>query len=142
MSWFGRLWYGRAAYQAESNPYRARLGNVTVEAVRTYNALLNTFSKTFDFRYDEAMRVDPQFALKVRRDPFLRALLQERLMPLTRWKWSLKPPDQKAKDQLDRAAWYEAVIRKTPHFSKQQLYLGHAAWYGRYGSQFALVEDR
>lgn len=142
MSWIGRMWYGRASYAAEPNPYDARLGHVTVEAVRTFNSLLNTFSKTFDFRYDEAMRVDPQFALKMRLDPYLRSLLQERLMPLTRWKWVITPEDPTHKPEVERAKWYEEVIRATPRLSKQQLYLGHAAWYGRYASQFSLVRDR
>jgi hypothetical protein len=142
MSLLGRLWYGKASYAADDNPYRAKLGHVTVEAVKTFNALLNTFSKTFDFRYDEAMRVDPQFALKMRRDPFYRALLQERLMPLTRWKWHIRPEDPTHKEEQDRAKWYEEVIKATPLWSKQQLYLGHATWFGRFGSQFALIKDR
>jgi hypothetical protein len=153
MSLFGRAW-GTLSYafggppggaggaakphpNADANPYTARLGDVTVEAVRTFNSLLNTFSKTFDFRYDEAMRVDPQFALKMRRDPYLRSLLQERLTPLTRWNWSLKPEDPDHKSQAERAKWYEAAVRRTPKLKKMLLYLGHAAWYGRHGAQLA-----
>ncbi len=117
------------------------MGNFTVETVKTFQSLLNTFSKTFDFRYDEAMKQSPQFALAMRRDPFYRALLQERLMPLARWKWSLVPPDPMDREQIDRAKWYEKVVRKQPRLSKKLLYLGHAVWYGRYGSQNEYIED-
>lgn len=128
---------GRAQPALGANQHR--LGELTVEHVTTFNALLNTFSKTYSFRYDEAMRVDPQFALKLAREPYLRALLQERFMPLTRWKWHLVPEDPRHKAQQERAKWYEKVLRKTPRFSKQQLYLGRGAgWYGRYGSQVRL----
>lgn len=140
MSWIGRI-LGYAA-PSDYNPYRAKLGHVTVEAVKTFNALLNTFSQTFSFKHDEALRQDPQFALAMRRDPFLRALLQERLMPLTRWKWSVVPEDATHKEELERAKWYEQVLKATPRFSKQRLYLGHAAWFGRYASQVAFCEDR
>jgi hypothetical protein len=118
------------------------LGNVTVSQVRTFDALLNTFSKTYSFRYDEAQRQDPAFALQMRREPFLRALEQERLLPLTRWKWQCRPPDPEHPEQAARAKVYEAIIRKTPQLSRQFLYLGQASWYGRYGSQLAFDEKQ
>src|SRR5262245_19629367 len=116
MSWFGRIFGSYAKPPAPQGEARGpqdgtQIGEFTVEHVRTFNALLNTFSRTYSFRYDEAQKRDPEFALKMRRDPFLRALLQERLLPLTRWKWSLIPEDPEHKAQQERAKWYEAAVK-------------------------------
>lgn len=116
------------------------LGNVTVSQVKTFQALLNTFSKTYDFRYDEALKEDPAFALKMIRDPFYRALMQERIYPLSGWKRSLVPPDATDKQQVERAKWYEKVVHKQPMLSKKINYLGKAIWYGRYASQMEFTD--
>src|SRR5262245_29153746 len=129
MSWLGRMIGYQKPAASALGPGESKLGDLTVQQIHTFNALLNTFSKTYSFRYDEAMRQDPAFALAMRRDVFIRGLLQERLLPLTRWKWSLVPEDPEHKSQADRAKWYESVVKAQPNLSKKLLYLGHATWY-------------
>lgn len=67
---------------------------------RTFNALYNTFSRMHSHRFDEAIRDAQANADEMERDAFVWSLIQERVLPLTRWKWEVQadqdsfPPDR------------------------------------------------
>ena len=57
----------------------------------TFGMVLNIIAKTYSYRWDEALRHLPQNALAMRRDCFIKALLQERKLPTVNRKWQLVP---------------------------------------------------
>src|SRR5208282_704776 len=59
----------------------------------TFGMILNTVWKTYSYRWDEALRHLPENALAMRRDAYIRALLQERKLPTVNRTWQLRPDD-------------------------------------------------
>src|SRR5262245_29457985 len=55
----------------------------------TFQGVINWVSKTYSYRWDEALRHLPANALAMRRDAFIRALMQERVLPSAQSKWAV-----------------------------------------------------
>lgn len=112
---------------------------------RTFASLYNLATRLYSYRWDEAIAHSVENAKAMRRDAYLRALEQERVLPLTRWKWSLESADEapsNGKDpySVDREQVrrpLEACVKRTRALLQMRQYLGSAIWFGRYGSQVA-----
>lgn len=131
----------------------------TIDPFRLFAAQWNTNSKVYSARWDEARRNSIENANAMLRDAYFRALLQERIAPLTRWNWHVVPdPDDvpdttsvisaglgiaggpNAKDPMSEerekvAKGLSACVRRTKRFQDLRQYHGMSIWYGRYGSQ-------
>jgi len=107
---------------------------------RSFNAIYNMASKLYSYRWDEAYRQGREQAQAMRRDPYFRSLLQERLKPLARWPIDIKLVDEKqANDETEQIRNILLAIHgKTKRHKQQRYYLGNAIWYGRYGSQHTI----
>jgi 2'-5' RNA ligase len=103
--------------------------------VLTFGGILNQVSQTYSFRYDEAIRNQPDHALAMRRDSYIRSLLQERAVPTANRKWKIATEDPKDRLQRATAAAMTAIVKRTPKWRRFVKYLMEAIWYGRYGSQ-------
>lgn len=110
--------------------------------VRTFGGMWNTFSRIYSGRWDEAMRHGQRNAEAMRRDAYFRALMQERISPLSRWKWEIEadadstnPKDPYSNDREHVRRQLEAILKQTNKLHQLRNYLGEAVWYGRYGSQ-------
>jgi hypothetical protein len=103
---------------------------------RTFAAIYNALSGTYSFRYDEALKRLPADALAMRRDVYIRSLLQERALPTARRKWSVARDDPKDKTQQQLAQKVERAIKQIRRFTNFRRCLVEGAfWYGRYGVQ-------
>jgi len=102
----------------------------------TFGYILNTVAKTYSFRWDEALKHLPANALAMRRDCYLRSLLQERVLPTVNRAWQIvpaeDPDDPEAKRDAEMATQSTKKIRR---FKRMLRYLMEAPWYGRYGAQ-------
>lgn len=130
----------RAAFNREVTDAQGML----LPHYRTFSALWNTASRMYGSRWDEAMRAGRENAQAMRRDAYLAALEQERISPLTRWKWeieadpdefllNLKDPRSAEREQVRKQV--EAIARRTYELHQMRRYLGTAVWFGRYGAQ-------
>ncbi len=101
----------------------------------TFGYVLNTIAKTYSFRWDEALRHLPQNALAMRRDCFIRSLLQERKLPTANRSWQLTPDDPRDPAQRRAVQTLTRCIKQTRRWRRFLAYLLEAIWYGRYGAQ-------
>src|SRR5580704_4533090 len=82
--------------------------------VLSFAAIWNNLSKIYSYRWDEALRHQPENALAMRRDCYIRALLQERAMPTVNRKWQIVSEDKKDPVQRATAGALTAIIQRTP----------------------------
>ncbi len=106
----------------------------------SFGMILNTVWKTYSYRWDEALRHLPQNALAMRRDAYIRSLLQERKLPTVNRTWQLKPDDPADGRQMQAADLLTRCIKQTKRWRRFLAYLMEAAWYGRYASQVTWVQ--
>jgi Protein of unknown function (DUF935) len=123
------------ASQVAARPPETPIADPIPQHVVTFASVMNQFSRTYSHRYDEAIRNSTMNALAMRRDCYIRALLNERQLPTARRSWQLEvdnirdPKQREVKDHLTK------VIKAIPRFTRLRKYLMEAAWYGRYASQ-------
>jgi hypothetical protein len=113
-----------------------------VPHVYSFSSLINTFNRTYSYRFDEALRHMPSNALGMRRDAYIEALLQERFLPTSQRNWSIWVPDLADPKQAEVSKCITSAIRAIPRFDSMRLYLMYAGWYGRYGAQIGLHQRR
>ncbi|OWK45730.1 phage portal protein family protein [Fimbriiglobus ruber] len=87
----------------------------------------------------------------MRRDAYLAALEQERVLPLTRWPWEVEadpddpdlanPKDPYSDDRERVRRLLQACCRRTPSLSQLVTALGSAVFFGRSGAQLAWTQD-
>src|SRR5579862_7694969 len=82
--------------------------------VLSFAAIWNNITKIYSYRWDEALRHQPENALAMRRDCYIRSLLQERALPTVNRKWQLVPEDTKDPVQRATAKTLTAIVLRTP----------------------------
>ncbi|OWK43780.1 phage portal protein family protein [Fimbriiglobus ruber] len=137
----------RSAIDAQATDARGFL----IPPVRSFSALYNLFSRTYSYRWDEAGRAGRANAQAMRRDAYLAALEQERVLPLTRWPWKVEtdpddvdlsnPKDPYANDREQVRRLLQVLVRRTPSPSQLLTTLGSAVFFGRSGAQLAWTQD-
>lgn len=101
----------------------------------TFAGILNLISRTYSHRWDEAVKHLPQNALAMRRDAYLHALEQERILPTVHCKWQIETDESdKDADQKRVCEMLSGAVRRIPRLKKMLHYLLKATWYGRYGA--------
>lgn len=137
--------------QSGQNPVtrEAAPGGILLPHYRTFGSIFNLSSRTYSYRWDEAVRQSKANAKAMLRDAYLRSLIQERTVPLRRWKWDIESADGPSKsnpkdpESVERERVRQslkAIVGRTWKLNKLRRYLGLALWYGRYGSQLAWVK--
>jgi len=64
-------------------------GGFLLPHVRTFAAIWNTFTRTYRYTWDEAIKHSPTNALTMRRDAFVMGCLQERYLQVAQLPWHL-----------------------------------------------------
>lgn len=106
-----------------------------VPHVLTFAQILNTVAKTYSYRWDEALRNLPSNALAMRRDCYIRSLLNERKFPTAQLEWQIEVDNEKDANQKLVKDGLTKMVKRIKRFTRFRLYLLEATWYGRYGSQ-------
>ncbi len=109
---------------------------------RTFSGIINLFSKVYSFRFDEALRHAPQNAQAMRHDAYFAALIEERIKPLSQWKYQIEI-DEDDKGQGDGQddkreevrSSLESIVRRTHKWAHMREYLPEFVWTGKYGAQ-------
>jgi phage gp29-like protein len=113
-----------------------------VPHVLSFAAIWNNISKIYSYRWDEALRHQPENALAMRRDCYIRSLLQERSMPTVNRKWQIVAENPKDQVQSATARTLTCIFQQIPRFKRLLKYLLEAIWYGRYASQVVWRQRR
>ena len=116
---------------------------------RTFSGIVNEASRMYSFRFDEAMRHAPSNAIAMRHDAYFAALLNERVVPLTRWQWQVeldsddaKLKDSKEKDREEIRAILESIVRNTWGFPHMRSNLSEFPWAGKAGQQVVWGKEK
>jgi hypothetical protein len=102
---------------------------------RGFAAIMNAVSRTYSYRWDEALRHLPENALVMRRDAYIKALMDERQRQVYQLRHHLEPDNPKDPYQKQVAEGLNKIIKAIPgrhHFMRN---LTDAMWYGRYANQ-------
>ncbi len=103
--------------------------------VTSFSGVLNIMGRMYSQRFDEALKsggtVD---AMAMLRDPYLTALLRERMRPTAQRRWSIKCQEMDNPEKKQVCDMVGASIRKLKKFTMMKFALLKAIWFGRYGS--------
>lgn len=108
---------------------------------RSFSMIVNAATKVFSYRFDEAMRDNFVNARAMRRDAFLRGLLEERILPTINRRWQLKVKDDKDPDQRFVRDAITSVIENIRNFDAFKRALLDGVWFGRAGCQWGWRRD-
>jgi hypothetical protein len=110
--------------------------SLLVPAARTMNMIINSATRVFSYRSDEAMRDNFVAARAMRRDAFIRGLLEERLLPTINREFRLEVDDDRDPQQRYVRDALARIIRSIPDFDAFKRALLDAIWFGRAGAQW------
>lgn len=106
--------------------------------VTSFSGVMNLMGRLYSQRFDEAMRsggtVD---ATAMLRDPYLLALLRERMRPTAQRRWAIKCDDMEDPFKKSVCNRVTKAIRQIPKFTMMRSSLLQALWYGRAGTTTA-----
>lgn len=120
----------------QGNPIETDDG-LLIPTQATVAAIYNAISRTYSYRYDEAVKNSWENSLAMRRDAFIMACLDERYRAVTQSAWHIECEDEEDEGQLGVAEEMTAMVKKIPKFVSMLRNLEECVWYGRYGSQIA-----
>lgn len=112
-------------------------GSYQVPHFVAFSSLINYYTRTYRYTFDEAMKNCPAMARVMRNEPVIMQALRERQMPVCQLSWHLEPDDPKDQYQAQAAEELTETIRRVPRLQQLLRCLQEAVWYGRYGVQLA-----
>jgi len=101
----------------------------------TFGSKWHTFSGTYPYKYDEALKHSAENALAARRDTFIMACLQERYLQVAQLPWHIEPENIADPMQQQIASALTQIIRAGDRWHNFTLQLCEAIWYGRYANE-------
>lgn len=107
----------------------------------SFSSLINYFTRTYRYTFDEAMRNCPAMARVMRNEPVIMQALRERQMPVCQLEWHIEPDNPRDLRQAEAAETLTECIRRIPRLQQLFRCLQEAVWYGRYGVQLAYEWD-
>lgn len=133
---------GQARAYREKPLEQAEDGNgELIPHVYTFASIWNTVNKTYSYRWDEAVRDNPQNAIAIERDCYIDSLRQERCMATVNREWDIKGDNSKDPVQKACGSHLKSMIMQIPRFKRMLEYLNNGAtWMGRYGSQIVVKQ--
>lgn len=106
-------------------------------AARQFSTILNSGTRVYSYRFDEAIRDSQVGARAMRRDAFLEGLFEERILPTINREWQLEVDDAENPQQRDVRDGLTAVIKAIPDFDAFKRANLDGVWFGRAGTQWA-----
>lgn len=102
---------------------------------RTFAAIWNTFTRTYRYNWDEAVKHSAANALTMRRDAFVTGCLQERYLQVAQLPWHLEPENANDPNQSTITAALTDILKATDRWHHFTMQLVEAIWYGRFANQ-------
>jgi hypothetical protein len=110
---------------------------------REFTQIVNSATKVYSYRFDEAMRDTYVNARSMMRDTFILGLLEERILPTINRDWHLTVEDEKDPFQVHVRDSLTKVVKRIKDFDAMRRQFMMGAWWGRGGNQwnFTRLED-
>lgn len=108
-----------------------------IPSARSYSMIVNTATRVYSYRYDEAMRDNFVSARAMRRDAFLEGLFEERILPTINREWQLEVDDPEDPNQRRVRDELTEVVKAIPDFDAFKRANLDGVWFGRAGAQWA-----
>lgn len=115
--------------------------SLLIPGARDFTTILNSGTRVYSYRFDEAMRDNMVAARAMRRDAFIRGLLEERILPTINRKWQIEVPDSADPDQRFVQDELTKIVDAIPDFDVYKRALLDGVWYGRAGVQQSYARD-
>lgn len=114
-----------------------------VPPAREFTAIVNSATKVYSYRFDEAQRDNFVSARSMLRDTFVLGLLEERILPTINRDYHLTVEDEKDPFQIHVRDSLTKVVKRIKDFDAMRRQFMMGSWWGRGGNQwnFARVED-
>lgn len=112
-----------------------------VPPARGFQMILNSATRMFSYRFDEAMRDNFVAARAMKRDAFLLGLFEERILPTINREWALDVDDDGDPKQRDVRDALAKIVRNIPDFDAFKRAQMEAVWFGRAGCQWAFMRN-
>lgn len=112
-----------------------------IPQARSFTTILNSATRVYSYRFDEAMRDNQVNARAMRRDAFIRGLLEERILPTINRKWQLEVDDDRNSEQVYVRDALTRVLDNIHDFDEFKRALLDAVWFGRAGCQWSYKRD-
>jgi hypothetical protein len=108
-------------------------GRVEMGHYQTFSQIVNYASRTYRWRFDEALRHNRENALAIRRDPVVMDALRSRQIPTAQLEWHLESENDQDTRQQEAVTTLTEIIKSIPRFQTLKMHLLEALWWGRYG---------
>jgi len=116
-------------------------GGLVLPPFQTFSQIVNYVSRTYRFRFDEALRHSEANARAARRDPVVMDAVRSRQMPTAQLAWHLESIDDTDQRQVQLADAITDSIKAIPSLQTLLMQLLEAIWFGRYAVQMTYAWD-
>ncbi len=116
-------------------------GGFLIPPSRQFSMIVNSGTRVYSSRFDEAMRDSVISARAMRRDAFIRGLLEERVLPTINRSWELEIDDDRDPDQIAVRDSLTRIVKSIPNFDAYKRAQLDAVWFGRAGCQWGFKRD-
>lgn len=107
-----------------------------IPQARSFATIVNSGTRTYSYRFDEAMRDNWINARAMRRDAFIRGLMEERILPTINREFTVEVDDERDPEQQFVRDGMLRILRSIPNFDVLKRALLDAVWFGRSGVQW------
>lgn len=112
-----------------------------VPPAREFSMVVNAATRVYSYRFDEAMRDSFINARAMRRDAFIRGLLEERILPTINRRWQIDVDNERDPNQRTVRDGLTKIVQATPQFNCLKRALLDGVWYGRAAVQWNLFRN-
>ena len=112
-----------------------------IPAARNFAMVVNSATRVYSYRMDEAMRDNFVAARAMRRDAFLLGLLEERILPTINREWTLEVDDDRDPEQQYVRDGLSRIVKSIKNFDAMKRALLDAVWFGRAGVGWAFARQ-
>ena len=116
--------------------------SLLIPPARSFSMIVNAANRIYSYRSDEAMRDNFVAARAMRRDAFIRALLEERILPTINRRWQLEVDDDTDPEQVHVRDELTKILEAIPDFDAMKRAMLDGVWFGKAGVQWAYHRDR
>ncbi len=112
-----------------------------IPPARSFTSIVNSATRVYSYRFDEAMRDNFIAARAMRRDGFLEGLFEERILPTINRTWQLEVDDDTDPAQAMVRDGLTKAILSIPDFDQFKRANLDGVWFGRAGCQWSYKKD-
>ena len=119
----------------------AKQGNqaVIVPHTQTFSSLFNWMSKTYRFRFDEAVNKNYDSAKSMLNDAFIQGLYRNRMTPVVKSDFRVISHGNGKSDEVEE--FYASLLKQIPLWHEFRRNIMQCAWHGRFGVQMAFDDQ-